>query len=158
MKRQTNRLWILAMAIIIVGGLPLQAQQAPDPTEDIFEQMEQMMQEFAQGSFLQMDSMMIDGFDFQGQMDSMGMGMGSMPGFFFSDTLMMNPHGMGEGMEMDLQGLMEELTKSLESIDPAYLQQMEDLMRQFKSNGILPEEGFEGPQTQPKKKKKVYKT
>ena len=143
MKKEAKILRTLLFAAVFSGAIGLSAQQAPPQMEDIFEQMEQMFKEFSQGSFMQMDSLMMQGY-------------GEMPGFFFSDTLMLDSDQFG-GYGMDMERLMQELSRSFENMDPQDLQEMEELMRQFRFNGILPEEEFMIPEEQPKKKKKIYK-
>lgn len=150
MKKGIRNFRLIVIIALLAGSAGLKAQQAPEQMEDIFEQMEQMMQEFSQGSFMQLDSMMMPGF---GSMQ----GFGSMPGFFFSDTLLMDSDQFQGGYGMDIEGLMQELSRSFENMDPQDLQEMEDLMKQFKFNGIPPDEENTIPKDKPKKKKKVYK-
>lgn len=92
-----------------------------------------------------------------GEMDEWPSGSGDFPGFFFSDTLTLGENFSMDGLQMDMQGLMDELTKSLESMDPSYLEGMEELLEHFKSNGIVPDEDFKEANPKGKKKKKIYK-
>jgi len=103
MKREINKIKVWVIVLLLGGALQSSAQQAPDQFDDIFGQMEQLFQEFSQGSFMQMDSLML-GFGFSDQLDSLEMQFGNLPGFMFSDTLLLGPNGFSDDYGMDLQG------------------------------------------------------
>ena len=159
--KKITKAFLLIAALCTFNLSMVQAQQLPGDVESIFEQMEEMLREFGQGNMLFMDTLMLPEFEMEWTpgMDSLGFGFDpdrQFPGFFFSDTLILDGHSM-PGMGMDLQDLMEELSRSMESLDPSYFQEMEELLRQFRENGIRPDEEFIPEPGKPKKKKRVYK-
>ena len=160
MKKHSNIIWLAVVMLLFVGSNRVAAQQEQDPMEDIFDQLQGLLQSFGQGEMFQMDSMVMD-FEFPAELDSLGFGFGpgmeqDFPGFFFSDTLNFGSDDF-QGLGMDFNLLFEELSRSMESLDPSYFQDMEELLRQFKANGINPDEEFIVPDSEPKKKKRVYK-
>lgn len=160
MKKQSNILWLAVVLLLFVGSNRVAAQQEQDPIEDIFDQLQGLLQSFGQGEMFPMDSLMMD-FEFQEGLDSLEFGFGpdmmqDFPGFFFSDTLNFDSEGL-QGLNMDFNLLFKELSESMESLDPSYFEGMEELLRQFKANGINPDEEFILPDSKPKKKNRVYK-
>jgi len=161
MKKLNNNIWLAVIFLLFLGSQPLIAQQQEqDPLKGIFDQLQGMLQSFGQGEMFFMDSLMMD-FEFPAELDSLGYGFGQgmegeFPGFFFSDSLSFgNQDFRGLGQDFDL--LFKELSRSMESLDPAYFEEMEELLKQFRANGINPDEEFIVPDSKPKKKKKVYK-